>query len=262
MYCSRFIRNALLNGALLAALSSAAHAQQGDAPDSVALSADAISPQIAGDQQKAKIPGQPGVPEKRIFGVLPNYRTAVVGTTYIPLTKTQKMYIAYKDTTDYPTYFIAAAFSGLNQWDSSNPSFGQGMSGYRKRFGSELIDQSLGNMLTEGVMPVLTHEDPRYFQMLEGTKKERTYYAMRQIFVTRTDTGKNTFNFSEIVGNAAATAFSNVYYRDNRDAMDNAEKFVTQTATDMISNVLKEFWPDIKRHYLHRQRAVDVSPLP
>ena len=40
---------------------------------------------------------------------------------------------------------------------------------------------------------------------------KRTGYASR-LFVMRNDAGKNTFNFLEIVGAAAAAAISNSYY--------------------------------------------------
>jgi hypothetical protein len=258
----RFIKLALVQSALLGVFTFVATAEEPPAstthPQTSAGSQPADNTM---DKQSAKapLPGTPGHPDKRIFGVLPNYRTAIVESHYVPLTNRQKMYIAYKDTTDYPTYFVSAAFAGLNQLDDSNPSFGQGMQGYGKRFGAEVIDQALGNMLTEGILPVWLHEDPRYFQMSEGTKTHRTFYAMSRIFVTKNDSGKSGFNYSEILGNAGATAFSNIYYRDNRDAADNLEKFITQTGTDMISNVLKEFWPDIKRRYWHRRQAKEEA---
>jgi hypothetical protein len=49
-----------------------------------------------------------------------------------------------------------------------------------------------------------------------------------------------------------ATAISNAYNPDTRNASENLEKLSMQFGTDAISNVLKEFWPDIKRR-LHRQ---------
>lgn len=256
MYSSRFTKHAFLHCFVLAALTCAAQAQESTVGAATEPAASGISP---GVEEKAPVPGTPGHPDKRIFGVLPNYRTAIAESHYVPLTNRQKMFIAYKDTTDYPTFLIAGAFAALNQWDDSNPSFGQGMEGFGKRYGAEVVDQSLGNILTEGVLPVWLHEDPRYFQLGEGTKKHRTYYAMSRIFVTKDDSGRSGFNYSEILGNAGATAFSNIYYRDNRDAASNTEKFLTQTGTDMISNVLKEFWPDIKRHYIHRRQASEAA---
>jgi hypothetical protein len=48
-------------------------------------------------------------------------------------------------------------------------------------------------------------------------------------------------------------AISNLYHPDGRDAMDNVYKLLEQCATDGISQVLKEFWPDIKQKFFHRK---------
>jgi hypothetical protein len=70
---------------------------------------------------------------------------------------------------------------------------------------------------------------------------------MGQIFLTHGDSGKTQFNFSEVVGNSTAVAISMSYYPDNRSASDAATKLGTQLAVDMVSNILKEFWPDLSR---------------
>ena len=72
------------------------------------------------------------------------------------------------------------------------------------------------------------------------------------MLVTRTDSGGTRFNFSEVLGNATGVAISNSYYPDNRTAGDNIAKLGEQISTDAISQVLKEFWPDIKRKWFHR----------
>jgi hypothetical protein len=202
--------------------------------------------------------GQPGQPDKRIFGVLPNYRTARTSTEYVPLTARQKLYIGAKDSTDYPIYFISGAFAALNQIDDTNASFGQGMKGYGKRYAASFADQAIGNMMAESLVPIALHEDPRYFQLMTGPKKRRTLYAMSRIFVTKTDSGGSRINTSELLGNGIAVGISNLYYRDGRNVNDNMEKWGTQIATDMFSNVLKEFWPDIKRRYFTKHHDPDI----
>jgi hypothetical protein len=196
----------------------------------------------------------PANPEdKRIFGVLPNNRTTENSLPFAPISARRKMTIAYKDSFDWPVYPTAAAFAALYQIENQNPSFGQGMAGYAKRFGTAYGDQMIGNMMTEGIVPSLLHEDPRYFRLGEGTKASRAKYALKQIVVTRTDSGHKTFNFAEVGGNAAAVAITNLWYPDTRTVSDNVEKMGIQLATDAFSNVLKEFWPDVKR-YLHKKR--------
>jgi hypothetical protein len=216
---------------------------------------------VALGQSDSATPATPAVPaeDKRVFGVIPNYRTAENALPFVPISAKRKMTIAYKDSFDWPVIPTAAAFATLYQLENQNPSFGQGMAGYAKRLATSYGDQMIGNMMTEGIMPSLMHEDPRYFRLGEGTKGARVKYALTRILITRTDSGHQRFNFSEVGGNSIAVAISNAWYPDTRTVSDNAEKLSIQLATDAFSNVLKEFWPDVKR-YLQRKRHGQDTP--
>lgn len=198
-------------------------------------------------------PGQtePPAPDKRVFGVLPNYRTANATAVYSPITAKQKFTIAAKDSFDYPLVGLAAVIAGYGQLDNSHPEFGQGWAGYGRRVGTTYADQAIGNMMTEGIFPSMLHEDPRYFRRGYGSVWSRTVYAATRVFVTRTDSGGTRFNFSEVIGNATGVAISNAYYPDTRDVGDNVEKLGSQIGIDAASQVLKEFWPDIKHKLFH-----------
>jgi len=187
--------------------------------------------------------------DKRIFGVLPNYRTADGSAPFAPITAKHKFYIASKDSFDYPVYLTSALFAGLYQLENQNPSFGQGVKGYAKRLASSYGDQAIGNLMTEAIFPSLLHEDPRYFRIGAGggSTWHRMGYAITRVFVVRTDKGKWDFNYSEWLGNSATVAISNLYYPDTRTAADNVQKLGIQVGTDAFSQVMKEFWPDIKR---------------
>ncbi len=189
---------------------------------------------------------------KRVFGVLPNYRTADVSEEGTVLTPRQKFVIASKDSFDYPLVALGGAFAALGQLTNADPSFGQGMKGFGHRLVTNYADQAMGNMFTEGVFPVLLHEDPRYFRLGTGSKWHRTAYALTRVFVTHKDSGGTRFNYSEWLGNAATVAISNAYYPDNRNATDNVTKLFEQVGTDAVSQVLKEFWPDIRQKLFHK----------
>ena len=213
-----------------------------------------ILPAVAGAQttDNAENASQQAAPaiDKRIFGVLPNYRTADGSAPFMPITTRHKFYIAAKDSFDYPVYLTAAAFAGFYQLENQNPSFGQGVEGYAKRLASSYGDQAIGNLMTEAIFPSLLHEDPRYFRIGSsgGSTWHRTRYALTRVFVVRTDKGGWTFNFSEWLGNGTTVALSNLYYpADTRNVSDNVQKLGIQVGTDAFSQVLKEFWPDIKR---------------
>ena len=66
--------------------------------------------------------------------------------------------------------------------------------------------------MTEAIVPAVTREDPRYYTMGKGGFVKRTGYAVSRLFITRTNSGKSTFNLSEIVGAGAAAGIGNAYY--------------------------------------------------
>jgi len=208
---------------------------------------------LLGQQQP---PG--GTSDKRILGIIPNYRTYPTLLDYQPISTREKFAIATQDAFDRGTFVLAALFGGYSQLTDANRSFGQGVEGYAHYFVTSFADWSIGDYMTEAVFPVLLHQDPRYFRRGSGSGPGRFLYAMSQIFWTRTDSGGHMFNFSEIGGNAAASAISQAYYPENRTAAEAGSKLAIQVGMDMASNVLKEFWPDLHRK-LSRKHPEDVS---
>jgi hypothetical protein len=199
--------------------------------------------------------------DNRILGVLPNYRTADGTRDFVQMTPSSKMHIALKDSFDYPNFVVAAALSGIYHLEDQNPSFGQGMKGYAHRYVTAVGDQVIGNMLAEGVMPILLREDPRYFRKVNGKFWGRLGYSLTRVAVAKDDHGNPCVNFAEILGNGISASIGNAYYPDNRGFDNTMERMGTAIATDALSNVLKEFWPDIKRK-LHHKDAPSAMVAP
>jgi hypothetical protein len=206
-------------------------------------------------QQDSSVDAKPPEPEhKRIFWIIPNYRTSPSLKEYKPLTAHEKFAIAAQDSLDPGTFMLAAAFGGEAQFFSSSPSFGHGVTGYARYALASYGDWVTGNVMTEALYPTILHQDPRYFRRGEGSGWSRLRYAVGQIFWTHTDSGGTQFNFSEIVGNATAVAMSNIYYPDNRTVANGASKLAVQVSVDMLSNILKEFSPDLDRALSRKHR--------
>jgi len=195
-----------------------------------------------------------GQEDKRAFGVLPNYRTAELSDPFAPIPVSRKFSIATKDTLDWPSFFTAAFFSGISQVNNSNPSFGQGVKGYGHRYGTSLVDQVVANYMTEAILPSLIHQDPRYFRKGEGSVKSRILWAASRAVVARNDSGKWGFNTSEFLGNGIVAAIGNSYYPDSRGFSPTMQRMGSQIAIDTLSQVLKEFWPDVKSKLANRKQ--------
>lgn len=204
--------------------------------------------------QQPAPPSQPANPEqKRIFGIIPNYRTYPTEQQYQPISSREKFKIMAQDAFDRGSFIMAAGFAGQGQLSNNTPSFGQGAAGYARYFGAAYGDVVIGDFMTEALYPTLLHQDPRYFRRGTGSGPSRAWFAIRQLFWTRTDAGGYQFNYSEVMGNATAAAISTAYYPDNRTAGTVVSKLAIQLAIDGAGNLLKEFWPDIDRKF-HKQK--------
>jgi hypothetical protein len=192
---------------------------------------------------------------RRIFGIIPNYRSHASLKDSKPMTSGEKFRLAARDSLDPGTFVLAGAFAGISQASNSTPSYGQGMAGYGRYYGSTYGDLMIGNFMTDGVYPSLLKQDPRYFRKGSGSTGSRLAYAVGQIFITHGDNRKTQVNFSEICGNATAVAISNAYNPDNRTAADAAGKLGIQLGIDMAGNILKEFAPDLHRKFRGKKHA-------
>ena len=184
-----------------------------------------------------------------ILGIIPNYRTFPSLNNYEPLTRREKFKIASEDSLDRGTFVLAASFGALGQMTDGNKSFGQGGAGFGRYFGASYGDLLIGNYMTEAVYPSILHQDPRYFRRGTGGGRSRFAYAISQIFWTHRDSGGTQFNYSEWLGNSTAAAISNAYYPDQRSAGNSISKLAMQIGVDAAGNVLKEFWPDLRRKF-------------
>lgn len=213
-----------------------------------------VTPRNGATAGRSKLEKETGTVNDRIFEVMPNYGTVENAGKLPPLTVGQKYRLATAGAFDYFAFPFNMALAGIDQANKSPKSWGQGWGAYGKRFGASFADNSIGTYMTVAVFPSLLHEDPRYYQMGKGPVKARAFHAIKRLFVTYTDSGETRFNYSEIVGNAAAAGVSNFYHApEDRTAGRNIGTLGMLIMWDGLSNELKEFWPDIRRKVFHKQ---------
>lgn len=190
-----------------------------------------------------------GTSKDRLFYTLPNFLTLENAHEVPPLTTGQKFKVVARSSFDYVEYPWYGFLAGISQAENSEPGYGQGAAGYGKRFGAAVADGTIENFLTSAVFPSLLHQDPRFFQSGKGSFWHRTGYAMSRVVVTRGDSGNTQPNFSEIVGSALSAGISTYSYhpRADRNLRNSASVWGSQIGYDMLTYVVKEFWPDIRR---------------
>ena len=190
-----------------------------------------------------------------LFFVWPNYLTVENREQFEPLAAKIKFKLSAKTMSDPITISFIGMIALMGQARNSNPSYGQGLSGYAKRYGTFYADTGIGTLMTTSVFPTLLHQDPRYFQLGSGGICHRAMYSVSRILVTRADNGDLQFNSSEIVGNAIAAGLSNTYHPPNQRTLgDTLGVWGTDIMLNAVFNVAKEFWPDVRRK-LHRPKS-------
>jgi hypothetical protein len=191
----------------------------------------------------------------RLFYVLPNFQT--VGTTeqLPPLTVGQKFQLQARSQFDYfeiPWYGILA---GISQARNTSAGYGQGATGYAKRYASEWGDGTIENFMVGAVFASALRQDPRYYVLGKGSFWHRAGYAISRIIVTRSDSGRAEFNTSQIFGGAVAAGISTYSYhaRDERTLRNAANVWGAQIGLDAFTQGVKEFRPDIHRRFSRKR---------
>ena len=194
---------------------------------------------------------------QRMAGVVPNFN-AVLGGTALPQTAGEKMEAAFRSAIDPYQFALSFITSGYGQATDSHSSidpngtrhgYGQGWAGFGERYGANYVDQFNGTIIGNGVLPVLLHQDPRYYRMGTGSFKKRFLYSLSTTVIARGDNGKMQPNYSNVLGNLVSGGISNIYYpRAERGFALTVEQGMEVTAEGSFGALLIEFYPDIRRH--------------
>jgi len=199
--------------------------------------------------------------QKRIFGILPNFRSVTAGAQLPPQTIKDKFVTATEDSFDYSAFILAGLVAGEADLAKDTPEFGHGGVAYGRYFWHSFADQTSENYLVEFILPSITHEDTRYYSLGKGGFVKRASYSLSRAFITRTDSGKTTFNSSEVFGAGISAGLSNLYYPGpERTAGNTLDKWGIDVGIDTASFFVKEFYPDIYHVIFHQRIQPQTTP--
>jgi hypothetical protein len=198
---------------------------------------------------------------KRIFRIIPNFMTTnEQPENKGPLTPQQKFNIAWHQFFDESAHFGNIIQAGISQAADGIPHYGQGWGAFGERFAAQEGDQFTGSFLIYGILPTMLHQDPRYFRRGRGSALSRIGYAASRVLIARTDSGKTTFNASQVFGQLGQAGISLSYYaKQDRDVHGLLVGWAVNQAYNIGWNQLKEFTPDlnalIRRHSKKKHQA-------
>jgi hypothetical protein len=189
---------------------------------------------------------------KRILWIIPNFRAVSAGVKLPPQSVKEKFKTGALDSFDYSSFIFVGIQAGISQGSNAYPAFRQGAAGYGRYYWHTFADQTDENLWVEGILPVVLHQDSRYYTLGHGGFIKRGMYAVSRTVITRTDSGKETVNASEIVGAGAAAGISSLYYPTQyRTWTKVGQRWLTNVLLDFGTFAAKEFWPDVNRAIFH-----------
>jgi hypothetical protein len=172
-----------------------------------------------------------------------------------PLYKRDKMmFWLHEEVT--PTSLLPAFVSaGYGQLTGFDPKYGSDSAAFGERLGAAALRQASMRFFSDSLLPTLTRSDPRYFRKAYGGTKERSGYALEQLFFHQRDSGERGFNYSDVFGRLAASGLTAAWYpQPSVRAEVVFRTWGTSLAGAEVNNLFLEFWPDIRDAVFHRNR--------
>jgi hypothetical protein len=181
------------------------------------------------------------------------------------------MRAAFRSAIDPYQFGLAAFTSAIGQATDSHSSYdpvrminvgySQGWVGYSQRFGASFADQFDGTIIGNGILPVVLHQDSRYYRKASGSITSRTLYAAFSAIRCKSDKGNWQPNYSNVLGNLAAGGISNLYYpAADRGFGLTMKQGLIVTAEGIIGSMLIEFYPDVRQHFRKKKTSDGATP--
>jgi hypothetical protein len=148
-----------------------------------------------------------------------------------------------------PPYILEAGFSAaLDQARNIPKGYGQGWSAYGSRFGANMARSSSSSFFETFLLASFLHEDPRFFPESKPSLWRSLKYSTQRIVVTRSDSGRDVFNTSGLLGPLASEGLANAYLPSSERSVG---KTLTRFAADLGwrvgGNMFKDYWPTFFR---------------
>lgn len=149
----------------------------------------------------------------------------------------------------FATQFMGA---GFEQAINSNPQYGTDSGAFGERLGAAALLQDSRAVLSDGIMASIFRQDPRYYRQGHRPVKQRVYHAIERVFIIQSDEGHYQPNYSQLLGNAVATALTMTYYPAvSATWSQTAKGYGISLAQGALGNEVHEFTPALKRLVFH-----------
>lgn len=172
--------------------------------------------------------------------------TVAAPATDLPLTLGQNYAWSVHQIFAPGQLFLIAGRAAIDHSRNDPSGWGEGPDGYALRVASRLGRVAVRQNLAFAVR-ALDHEDPRYFRSRETGIWRRSRYAVGRTFVVRNERGGTMPAYSLLLGDFATPFIAQVWRPQPVNAGREFRGGAIGIGIDAISNVGREFWPDIRK---------------
>ena len=177
------------------------------------------------------------------------YQRFLTSNVVIPMTWEQKGYLALHELADPVNFGTILGISAITIGTDSHTAYGPGLKGFGKSVGVSLLQDATGQFFGVFAIPVVVHQDPRYFRMPHAPFTKRFLYSVSRTVVSRSDSGKSMPNYATLLNYPIGAEISNLYVPGiHPDAPSTVKRIFTGYALDPVNNLVNEFLPDVASH--------------
>ena len=177
------------------------------------------------------------------------YQRFLTSNIVIPMTWQQKGYLALHDLSDPVNFGTILGISAITVGANSHSAYGPGLKGFGKSVGVSYLQDATAQFFGAFAIPVIVHQDPRYFRMPHAPFAKRVVYSISRTVVSRSDSGKSMPNYATLLNYPIGAELSNLYVPGiHPDAPSTVARIFTGYALDPVNSLINEFLPDVASH--------------
>jgi hypothetical protein len=183
-----------------------------------------------------------------------------IATSAGPMTTDEKFRLFVNQSISPPYIIMPLITSAYNQARNVPKEYGQGWNAYGNRYGESIARASSNSFFSTFLLPSMLREDPRFFPQNRPSLWGSVKYSALRLFVTRTNSGRDTFNTSGILGTFMSESLANAYLPASQQT---AGKTFERVGTDLIwrfaGNMFKNYWPEL--FHTMKLNRLGVTPV-
>jgi hypothetical protein len=189
----------------------------------------------------------------RFRGIVSTEGLVQDGTIQPRQTTADKLVLAAEDNFNLYGVVAVGFVAGYDLALNRTPDFHAGAKGYARYYWHAYADRAVEIASVEVIAPLIFHQDTRFYYLGKGPLAHRIGHSIRRTFITRSDSGHEQFNYSEILGTGVASGISTLYYPSReRSAANTLATWGINIGVDTFGFIVQELYPSVFQAIFHR----------